>query len=205
VIRNNVVADAIGYSSMFEKPLFCAWGIYLDSFAGGYTVTDNIVYRTTYGGMMFQGGKDNRVENNIFVDGTLNQVHINNFSNNSTGLVFQRNIVAYREPTARLFSAGRLSEDMIRIDRNVYGLPGKEPSLRASGIAGWAGWLKAGFDGNSLLADPRFVDPAHDNYALRPDSPALKLGFQPIDTSQVGPRRRRCPCHIRPAGPDFGL
>ena len=33
VIRNNVVADAIGYSSTLEKPLFCAWGIYLDSFA----------------------------------------------------------------------------------------------------------------------------------------------------------------------------
>jgi hypothetical protein len=77
--------------------------------------------------------------------------------------------------------------------------------LRAKGISSWAQWQRQGFDRNSLLADPRFADPAHDDFTLRPDSPALKLGFEPIDTRQVGPRRRPCQCPIRPAGPEFGL
>jgi len=57
-----------------------------------------------------------------------------------------------------------------------------------------AEWRAQGYDQRSLVADPRFVDPQHDNYALRPDSPALRLGFQPIDVSQVGPRTPRPAC-----------
>lgn len=198
VIRNNVVGDSIGYSSNGPKPLFMSWGIYLDSFAGGYTVTHNIVYRTSHGGIMLQGGKDNRVQNNIFVDGTVSQVYVNNFSNNSTGQVFQRNIVAYSAPDATLLAGGRLDTDVIRIDRNLYfHAGGKEPIMRGS--ASFAAWQQRGFDQNSLVADPRFVDPAHDNYALRADSPAFGLGFEPIDTSRVGLRRDRCRCPIRPA------
>jgi hypothetical protein len=33
-----------------------------------------------------------------------------------------------------------------------------------------------------------FVDPGNDDYSLKPDSPALKLGFKPIDMSEVGLR-----------------
>ena len=50
------------------------------------------------------------------------------------------------------------------------------------------GVAEKGLDGNSLIADPRFVDPGSGNFALRPDSPAWKLGFKPIDVSRVGPR-----------------
>jgi hypothetical protein len=39
-----------------------------------------------------------------------------------------------------------------------------------------------------VYADPRFVDADRFDFRLRPDSPALKLGFHPIDLSQVGPR-----------------
>ena len=35
------------------------------------------------------------------------------------------------------------------------------------------------------------VDPAGEDYALRPDSPALELGFKPIDTTRVGLRGAR--------------
>jgi hypothetical protein len=33
-----------------------------------------------------------------------------------------------------------------------------------------------------------FAGAASYNFALRPDSPALKLGFKPIDMTTVGPR-----------------
>ena len=70
-----MVADTIGYSADGPKSVFLSWSIYLDSFAGGYTVTNNVCYRAANGGLMLQGGKDNRVENNIFVDGKFNQMH----------------------------------------------------------------------------------------------------------------------------------
>jgi len=204
VIRNNVVGDSIGYSSDGPKPVFMSWGIYLDSFAGGYTVTHNITYRSSHGGMMLQGGKDNRIENNIFVDSAYSQVYVNNFANNSTGQIFQRNIVSYTDPAAVLLSGGRLDENVIRVDRNLYfHAGGREPVVR--GCASFADWQQRGFDRNSVIADPLFVDPAHDNYTLRPDSPAFELGFEPIDTSTVGLLRDRCQCPIRPAASDYEL
>jgi hypothetical protein len=33
-----------------------------------------------------------------------------------------------------------------------------------------------------------FADPARGDYRLQPDSPALRLGFQPIDFDRIGPR-----------------
>ncbi|MCY2992754.1 MAG: right-handed parallel beta-helix repeat-containing protein [Planctomycetota bacterium] len=204
VIRNNIVGDSIGYSADGPKSVFMSWGIYLDSFAGGYTVTHNVTYRSSHGGMMLQGGKDNRIENNIFVDSAYSQLYISNFANNSTGQVFQRNIVSYTNPAAVLLTGGRLDENVIRIDRNLYfHAGGKDPVL--GGCASFADWQKRGFDQNSVIGDPLFVDPARDNYTLRPDSPAWKLGFEPIDTSRVGLLRDRCRCLIRPAAPAYGL
>ena len=45
-----------------------------------------------------------------------------------------------------------------------------------------------GIEQHSLDADPQFMDPARDDFRLLPTSPALKLGFEPIDLSTVGPR-----------------
>ena len=36
------------------------------------------------------------------------------------------------------------------------------------------------------MADPKFVDAAHGDFRLKADSPALKLGFLPIDTAKIG-------------------
>ena len=42
-------------------------------------------------------------------------------------------------------------------------------------------------------ADPLFVNPEQGDFTLRSESPALALGFQPIDLSQVGPRVKTGP------------
>ena len=49
-------------------------------------------------------------------------------------------------------------------------------------------WQAAGMDAGSLVADPRFRDPEAGDFRLRPGSPAPKLGFEPFDLADVGPR-----------------
>jgi hypothetical protein len=51
----------------------------------------------------------------------------------------------------------------------------------------WKAWQMSGFDRHSVVADPLFVDPDKDDYRLRPDSPAFRLGFQPIPVEKIGP------------------
>ena len=46
-----------------------------------------------------------------------------------------------------------------------------------------------GWDTHSLVKNPRFKDPANYDFTLRKDSPAMALGFKPIDVSDVGPRK----------------
>ena len=48
--------------------------------------------------------------------------------------------------------------------------------------------LKDGIDMHSLAADPLFVDLGNGDFRLLPESPALKLGFVPIDMSKIGLR-----------------
>jgi len=73
-------------------------------------------------------------------------------------------------------------------DWNLYFNPGlKLEDARFDGGT-WEEWRKRGKDTHSRYADPRFVNPERGDFTLQPDSPALALGFRPIDLSRVGPR-----------------
>ncbi|MCC7494962.1 MAG: right-handed parallel beta-helix repeat-containing protein [Fimbriimonadaceae bacterium] len=187
LIRGNVVADSVGYSSRFEQPQFLSWGIYLDSFAGGYTVTGNLCYRSHNGGIMLQGGRENVVTHNTLVDGNLTQLHFANFADNTRGSRFEQNIVVARDPASRLLSRGRLAPEVLRADRNLFWQPGR--SWQAAG-GEWERWRAVGYDEHGQIADPLLVDAAHDDYRLQPGSPAAALGIDSTAWQQAGPRPR---------------
>ena len=52
----------------------------------------------------------------------------------------------------------------------------------------WASWQAECRDRNSLVADPLFVDWQKHDFRLRPGSPALQLGFEPIPFEKIGIR-----------------
>ncbi|OPZ08339.1 MAG: hypothetical protein BWZ10_02681 [candidate division BRC1 bacterium ADurb.BinA364] len=54
----------------------------------------------------------------------------------------------------------------------------------------WEEWQAAGKDKHSVWADPLFADPSRGDFTLSENSPALALGFRPIDLGDVGPRFR---------------
>ena len=53
----------------------------------------------------------------------------------------------------------------------------------------WTSWQAEGWDRNSLIGDPKFVDWQKDDFRLQPDSAAFKLGFEAIPVEKIGIRK----------------
>ena len=76
-------------------------------------------------------------------------------------------------------------------DRNLFWAQAGGALAMRGGKAGgpldaWRRLLGGRFDAASVVADPKFVDLAGRDFRLQPSSPALALGFVPIDTSRIG-------------------
>ncbi|MHB8997214.1 MAG: right-handed parallel beta-helix repeat-containing protein [Armatimonadota bacterium] len=204
-IHHNILHDSGGWGAnaqgKLETPLY-SWGIYLDTHSSGWHVHDNIVWNTVLGAYMVNGGMENVFENNICVDGKQYQAYLSVWTKyQTTGNRVERNIFAYRGQSAQLYNLRKPEKEGYDFKRNLAWANG-DPVI-ISGLSGvkrkesWDAWLKSGQDERALIADPQFVDPGKRNYALKPTSPALKLGFRPIDTSKIGvyasPERRTWP------------
>jgi hypothetical protein len=74
-------------------------------------------------------------------------------------------------------------ETFKRVDNNVYYNPDGHYSF---GRMSLDNWRRMGLDARTKFADPLFVDRENHDYHLKPDSPALALGFQEIATSEIG-------------------
>ena len=48
------------------------------------------------------------------------------------------------------------------------------------------GWRALGFDKNSVFADPMLVDPSKNDDRVKPESPALKVGFKNFEMGAWG-------------------
>jgi len=85
VIRYNYIHDAFGFGKHeghWTTPHYC-WGIYLDDNSAEVRVYGNIVVRALRGLLHFHCARDTLVENNVFVDGFLQQVEMNGWNDYS--------------------------------------------------------------------------------------------------------------------------
>jgi hypothetical protein len=174
-ILNNLWHDMAGVR-------YGGWGIYFDEGSSGILAASNVVYRTTHGGFHQHYGETNLVRNNIFAFGrdqqlqrTRNEPHIS-FS-------FETNIV-YFDSGALL--SGDWSGTNFLMDWNLYFDARPIAKAITFGNSSLKAWREGGYDRNSVMADPLFIAPKENDFRLRPDSPALRLGFEPIDLRQVG-------------------
>ncbi len=189
-IRNNLIHDI--QPRNHKDGLYR--GLYLDERSSGMLVQNNIVYNTLNSTCFGQGG--NVIENNIFVDGRLSQIWFFPGKGIGGGDTFTRNIVYYTEPSAALYlfylisTTEHLTNALARSDYNLlYHTSGNDLRMADFPFAEtFSQWKAMGYEAHSVVADPLFVDYANKDFRLKSDSPALKLGFKPIDMSTVGPR-----------------
>jgi hypothetical protein len=173
VVRNNLIHDIYDWAEGYG-----AGGIYPDEGSSQMVIENNVAYRTASGGLTVHYGKDNICRNNIFAFGRDNQVYLGRRDKDSS-LTLEHNIVYFDEGV--LFSR----ESDLKADNNLYFQTQGEALSFPVGLT-FAQWQAKGLDVHSLIADPMFRDPARGDFRLKPGSPALTLGFQPIDTSTCG-------------------
>jgi hypothetical protein len=177
VVSNNVITDVNDYGYYGRG----GWGLYNDEGSSGILMENNLVLRTRTGGYHLHYGKDLVIRNNIFADQREFQLQHSRNEADHHQFDFTNNIVWWR--TGQLFN-GDWTVKQIHLGHNVYWNAAGAPVR--FGNLDWPAWLAKGVDQDSVVADPLFVDPEHGDYRLKPDSPALKMGFKPFDPSQAG-------------------
>lgn len=178
VIRNNVVHDVT------PTPLMPVGGcgIYLDEGSTGIVVENNVVWNVGAAAFTQHYGKENVVRSNIFAFARRDPICCAR-PEEHLSYTFEGNIV--------LSSAGQATSDHFsplkaktEFRRNLYwDTSGREPLF--SGVS-FAEWQRTGRDRDSRIADPLFENAAAHDFRLKPGSPALAMGFQPIAMDQAG-------------------
>lgn len=178
------------------------------------TIDHNIVYHTKSAGIHQHYGENNTFWNNVIAFPTIttegcppsegcdfaavrsSQHGPGGGAGVNSSFAFFNNIVLLDDANSTLFySTVDYGFKNMTMDKNIYwstALSSPTSQLQfppTQAPTTFPQWQAGSKDGHSLIADPQFVDPlALDFSHLEPTSPALALGFQPIDTSQVGPR-----------------
>ncbi|MFC1739625.1 hypothetical protein ACFL1G_11355, partial [Planctomycetota bacterium] len=189
VIRNNLIHDVYSYGKGSEG--YC---IYLGCQTRNCLIENNVVYRSTGAQIIvWFDQRNNTIYNNIIIGEKGEPVNYHTTSTTSHKEIrLLSNIIYYSRERPLYWISGVRSRPMQSDYNLLFQTEGKDISVGGvPGVDTFEDWQKSGFDTHSIIADPLFVDPENDDYSLRPDSPALKLGFKPIDLSRVGLRGRR--------------
>jgi hypothetical protein len=184
------------------------WGLDLDDGASNYHIYNNLCVGIS---MKLREGAYRLIENNIWVKGANSPCfHVGNTDNHDRYL---HNITVmdtkHSKPEHDLnFKMGAHFGEMYTLIKPPFKGPWLEEIdhnlffsdlgyFKARSVSKESGndekrhytleeWQKLGFDRHSVYGDPLFVDPENDDYSVRPESPALKLGFVNFDMDRFG-------------------
>ena len=178
IIRNNRFVHESGSHS---------WGIDLDDGSTNYIVRNNLCLGCS---VKLREGFYRTVENNVFVT-AIPPAKQCCFTD--SGDIIRRNIlvdirgnrgwVDFRDPPAEM-------------DHNLYyNFSNETPIFRCRAEEMGKGfknrmtlaeWQAQGLDKHAVYADPKFVAPEEGDFSVRPDSPAIKLGFKNFPMNRFG-------------------
>jgi hypothetical protein len=201
VIRNNHVHDVTANH-------YGGWGIYHDEGSTHILVENNVVHHTKFAPFNIHFAKELTVRNNIFALGKLEQLSRGRVEPHKS-VFFENNLIYWTEGellsknwkdvpydfhvSAKAKDGPAKMTSTFDMNWNLYFNPNQKiEQVKFNGNT-WDDWRKRGKDTRSIYADPLFVDPENGNLTLKPNSPALALGFQPIDISTCGPRLKTGP------------
>ncbi len=160
-------ADAIKTTIIRNSRWRCdhGWDIDLDDGSTNYDIYNNLMLA---GGLKLREGFRRRAWNNITVNNTF---HPHVWYENSGDEVFS-NIFMFVYKGVNVPKPNKTGK---RVDSNL---------LFNAALTEEYGW-----DENSIVADPKFVDPANGDFRVQEDSPAFGIGFKNFPMDQFGVKK----------------
>ena len=185
VLRGNLIHD-------IRSAHYGGWCIYPDEGSSHLLIEHNVCFDADCQAFHQHYGRENMVRNNLWL---LGGESVGRYSQHEPhrGFTMIRNIfVADGRPMFRSTYAPSIEPQRMISDLNLFwDLSGKVTFLfGGKKMLSFRQWQKLGLDRHSLVADPKFRNLAKRDLRLAKNSPAYQLGFEPIDVSDVGPRRK---------------
>ncbi|MEP4079441.1 right-handed parallel beta-helix repeat-containing protein [Haloferula sp.] len=146
------------------------WDVDLDDGSSNFDIYNNLML---HGGLKLREGFRRRAWNNIMVN---NSLHPHVWFKNSQDEVHS-NIYMTAVQDIRAASKGAKGK---RVDGNFFFV--KDPASKDA-------LAKHGWDLNSIVGDPHFVDPANGDFRVKEGSPAFKVGFKNFPMDQFGVKK----------------
>lgn len=173
-------------------------GLYLDDFFSGSTIFGNVFCNVDQG-VLIGGGRDNTIQNNIFVGCTNFAIRADQRGLTwDAALISNTNSVLWSSLYAMPFQS---NATWVSQYPSLVLLPTNNPAaalgnvIQANISFSNTAWVVY-YDGaqtnvtstnNLTSADPLFANYAQRNFTLATNSPAWPLGFQPIPMNKFGP------------------
>ncbi len=155
------------------------WGLYNDEGTTHILMRDNFVHHVKTGTYHQHYGKENVIRNNILAFSMDGQIQRSRPEQHKS-FTFTRNIVVWDEGDPL---SGTWADANVTSEANIYWRFGKPVLFAGKPLPEWQA---AGKEAGSLVADPLFRDIRNGDVRLKPDSPALKLGFEHFDPARAG-------------------
>ena len=189
VIRGNLIHDV-------RTAEYGGWAIYPDEGSSHIIIENNLCYNTDSSVFHTHYGREIIVRNNIFAFGGQCVIALGRREGHNAFTLTNNIIVSDNQPVHYGSYNAPFDKPSFMSDYNLiwdvsnkapeggaeFGLKGKHLSLDEV--------RKLGIETHSKVADPGFKNLEKRDFTLAPDSPAIALGFRPLDLSDVGPRPR---------------
>ena len=176
-------------------------GIYLDDMFSGTQLHGNILCRVSQG-FSLGGGRDLLATNNVFVD-CPRAIRLDARATGWAAFTMPDVIAGLESMPYRAEPWASRYPELVNILDDEPALPKGNVIARNIFRRGGGIWLEgaakhgARMEDNLAYDDPRFVDESRLDFRLRADSPAIKIGFEPLPLERIGlqtsPLRKRLP------------
>ncbi len=176
-VSHNLIHDVTCFS-------YGGWGLYTDEGSTGIVMEGNVTYITTDGGFHQHYGRDNIIRSNIFAFSSEVQVKRTRLEEHRS-FTFENNLVVYDRGDLLGGNWNGTPANFLLKGNLYWDYAGRPVTFTAKALP-LAAWQETGQDAGSIIADPLFENPAARDFRLKPGSPALALGFKPIDVSTMG-------------------